>query len=124
MGAAAHPTVSPLLAVAGFRGTDDTSARPVVLRVNGDQTQTPSGAMENDLAGFGRANAVRTGAGFGERLSDGGALALSLGAAASVFGFDLLVDFGHMAAVPYAAVVLISLIGGSASRTFQIAACK
>ena len=65
---------------------------------------------------------MRTGAGFGERLSDGGALALSLGAAASVFGFDLLVDFGHMAAVPYAAVVLISLIGGSARRTLQIAA--
>jgi PAS domain S-box-containing protein len=39
-----------------------------------------------------------------------------------VFSFDLFVDFGHIAALPYAAVVLISLIGGSARRTFQIAA--
>jgi len=78
--------------------------------------------MENHLAGSGKATEVRTGAGLGERFSDGGVLALCLAAAASVFGFDLLVDFGHIAAVPYAAVVLISLIGGSTRRTFQIAA--
>jgi len=64
---------------------------------------------------------VRTGAILGERLSDGGALALCLGAAASVFAFDLLAEFGHAAALPYGAVVLISLIGGSARRTRQIA---
>jgi len=57
----------------------------------------------------------------GERLSDGGALAWCLGAAASVFAFDLLVDFGHLAVLPYGAAVLISLIGGSARRTQQIA---
>jgi PAS domain S-box-containing protein len=65
---------------------------------------------------------VRSGATLGGRFSDRGVLALCLAAAASVFGFDLLMDFGHIAAVPYAAVVLISLIGGNARRTFQIAA--
>ncbi len=64
---------------------------------------------------------MRTGAILGERLSDGGALALCLGAAASVFAFDLLVEFGHAAALPYGAVVLLSLIGGSARRPRQIA---
>jgi nitrogen fixation negative regulator NifL len=57
----------------------------------------------------------------GERLSDGGVLALCLAAAASVFVFDLFVDLGHLAAAPYGAVVLLSLIGGSAKRTLQIA---
>jgi nitrogen fixation negative regulator NifL len=57
----------------------------------------------------------------GERFSDGGVLALCLGAAASVFVLDLFVELGHAAAVAYGAVVLLSLIGGSAKRTFQIA---
>jgi PAS domain S-box-containing protein len=64
---------------------------------------------------------VRTGAILGERFSDDGALALYIGAAASVFVFDLFVNLGHLAAAPYGAVVLISLIGGSAKRTLQIA---
>ena len=65
---------------------------------------------------------MRNGAALGEKFSDGGALALCLGAAASVFIFDLSVEFGHAAALAYGAVVLISLIGGSAKRTLQIAA--
>ncbi len=64
---------------------------------------------------------MRTGAILGERLSDGGGLALCIGAAASVFVFDLFVNLGHLAAAPYAAVVLLSLIGGSIRRTLQIA---
>jgi two-component system sensor kinase FixL len=65
---------------------------------------------------------VRSRAILREKFSDRGAIALCLGAAASVFGFDLLVDFGHVAALAYGAVVLVSLIGGSAKRTLQIAA--
>ena len=64
---------------------------------------------------------MRTRAILGEGFSDGGALALCVGAAASVFVFDLFVNLGRLAAVPYGAVVLVSLIGGSTRRTLQIA---
>jgi PAS domain S-box-containing protein len=92
-----------------------------VLRASGEPTETPAGARENHLTETGRADAVRTGAGPGERLPDRAVLASCLAAAASVFALDLLVDYGHMAAVPYAAVVAVSLIGGSAGRTRRIA---
>jgi two-component system sensor kinase FixL len=65
---------------------------------------------------------VRIGAILREKFSDGSVLALCLGAAAAVFLLDLLVEFGHAAAAPYGAVLLISLIGGGAKRTLQIAA--
>jgi len=58
----------------------------------------------------------------GERFSGSAVLALCLITAASVFVFDLFVDFGHLAAGPYGALVLVSLIGGSGRRTLQMAA--
>ena len=92
-----------------------------VFRGIDEQTRTPFGERGEELAGLERAETVRTGAAPGERFSDGGVLALCLGAAATAFVFDLFVGLGHTAAAPYGAVVLISLIGGSAKRTLQIA---